>query len=87
MEEYPDELRTRTTAGQPRSGPLGDFLWETASWDPAVEELVHEALKDGTERELVTVARRLLDERRLTEPSRIVRRSAPRSTRMHPSCV
>jgi len=73
MEEYPDELRTRTTAGKPRSGPLGDFLWESASWDPAVEELVHEALKDGTERELVTVARRLLDERRLTEPSRIVR--------------
>ena len=73
MEEYPDELRTRTTAEKPRSGPLGDFLEETASWDPAVEELVHEALQDGTERELVTVARRLLDERRLTELSRNVR--------------
>jgi DNA-binding transcriptional ArsR family regulator len=73
MEQYPDELRTRTPAEKPGCGPLGDFLWETASWDPAVEGLVHEALQDGTERELVIVARRLLDERRLTEPSRIVR--------------
>ena len=47
MEEYPDELRTRTTAGKPRSGPLGDFLWETASWDPAVEELVTRHSRTG----------------------------------------
>jgi hypothetical protein len=73
MEEYPDQLRTRARAVKPGSGPLGDFLWETASWDPAVEGLVHEAVQDGTEQELVDVARRLLDERRLTEPSRIVR--------------
>src|ERR1700678_3283774 len=73
MEEYPDQLRTRARAVKPGSGPLGDFLWETASWDPAVEGLVHEAVQDGTEQELVDVARRLLDERRLTEPSRVVR--------------
>jgi hypothetical protein len=72
MEEYPDELRTKVAAGKPGSGRLGDLLSETASWDPAVEEIVHEAVQDATERELVSAGRRLLDERRLTEPSLIV---------------
>lgn len=73
MEEYPDELRTKTPAGKPGTSRLRDFLREAASWDPDVEQLVDEAIQDGSERELVTAGRRLLDERRLTEPSLIAR--------------
>jgi len=46
MEEYPDELRTKTTpAAQPGTSRLGDFLREAASWDPDVEQLVDEAVR------------------------------------------
>jgi DNA-binding transcriptional ArsR family regulator len=73
MEELPDELRTKAPAEKPGFRRLADFLWETASWDPVVERLVNESVHNGTEPELVTVGRRLLHERRLTEPSRIAR--------------
>jgi hypothetical protein len=73
MEEYPDELRTKTPADQPGTSQLGDFLREAASWDPDVEQLVGEAVQEGSERELVTAGRRLLDERRLTEQSLVAR--------------
>jgi hypothetical protein len=73
MDEYPDELRTAVPGTGPDFGPLGDFLWEAASWDPAIERLTHEEVQGGTERELAAAARRLLKQRLLAEPSRIAR--------------
>ena len=70
-EEHPDELRVTARPSGAGSGALGDFLRETAGWDPAVEPLVNVG-QDDSGQELVTAAR-LLDERLLTEPSQIAR--------------
>lgn len=67
VEEFPDELRVAAQLDEPESGALGDFLREAASWEPAVERLVH-ACQDR-----FTAARQLLKERLLTEPSQIIR--------------
>lgn len=65
--DYPDELKTRASGEGSRSRALEDFLWEVASWDTAVEQVLEETCPDGTDRELATAARRLLDENLLAE--------------------
>jgi len=72
----PDQLKTRAPAGRPDYGALDDFLSEAAAWDPAVEEMwlgVGDQEPGERDRELVAAARRLLDERRLTEPGMVYR--------------
>jgi AAA ATPase domain len=70
-EEHPDELRVSARSAGAGSA-LADFLRETADWDPAVEPLVNVG-HDDSGQELVTAARRLIEERLVTEPSQIAR--------------
>ncbi|HEX5301465.1 MAG TPA: AAA family ATPase [Streptosporangiaceae bacterium] len=63
----PDQLKVPAPTGQPACDALDDFMVEAAAWDPAVEEVW---LGD---RELAGAARRLLDERLLTEPAMVYR--------------
>ena len=63
--EYPDQLKTPVRNDRPGTGVLDDFLWETASWDPALERLL--------EQEPAAAARHLLDERLVTEPGTVYR--------------
>src|SRR5689334_16833601 len=73
----PDQLKTPAPAGRPGYDALDDFLFEAAAaWDPAVEEVwlgVGDQEPGDRDRELVAAARRLLDERRLTEPGMVYR--------------
>jgi hypothetical protein len=63
--EYPDQLKTPVRNDRPGTGVLDDFLWETASWDPALERLL--------EQEPTAAARQLLDEQLVTEPGTVYR--------------
>ncbi|HET9967840.1 MAG TPA: AAA family ATPase [Streptosporangiaceae bacterium] len=72
----PDQLKTPAPAGRPGYDALDDFLSDAAAWDPAVEEVwlgVGDQEPGARDRELVAAARRLLDERRLTEPGMVYR--------------
>jgi hypothetical protein len=71
--EHPDQLKTPAPAGQRGYGDLDDFLWDAASWDPAAEQVLLDVCHHGTREELVAAARRLLDERLLTEPAMVDR--------------
>ena len=79
--KHPDQLRTPVPAGRPDHDALDDFLLEAEAWDPAVEEVwpddrdrdPDDRDPDDRDRELVAAARRLLDERRLTEPAMVYR--------------
>lgn len=72
----PDQLKIPAAAGRPGCDALDDFLFEAAAWDPAVEEVwlgVGGQEPGGRCRQLVAAARRLLDERRMTEPGMVYR--------------
>lgn len=70
---HPDQLRTPAPAGRPGYGALDDFLHDAASWDPAIEQVLQEVGRDGAEADLAAAARRVLDERLLTEPGLVYR--------------
>jgi hypothetical protein len=65
--ENPDQLKTPAPAGERGLDGLDDFLWEAASWDPAVEERLEEV------RDPVAAVQQLLEERLLTEPGTVYR--------------
>jgi hypothetical protein len=71
--EYPDQLRTPVPTERPGFDALDDFLWETASWDPAVEPLLEKTRRDGADQGPAAAARRLLDEPLVTEPGMVYR--------------
>lgn len=71
--EIPDQLKKPVRTRHPGFDALDDFLWEAASWEPAVERLLEEACPDDTDQQLAEAARRLLDERLLTEPGMVYR--------------
>ena len=59
--EYPDQLRTPVRKPRPEIVALDDFLWEAASWDPAVEEFLEQAGRVGADQGSAATARQLLD--------------------------
>ena len=71
--EYPDQLKTPVPTGRPGVDALDDFLWETASWDPAVESLLEKARRDGADQGSAAAAQQLLDEPLVTEPGMVYR--------------
>jgi len=71
--EYPDQLRTPVRNERPEIDALDDFLWETASWDPAVERVLEQARRDGADQGSAAAARQLLDEHLVAEPGMVYR--------------
>ena len=71
--DYPDQLKTPVRNERPGIDALDDFLWETASWDPAVEEFLEQARRVGADRGSAATARQLLDEQLVAEPAMIYR--------------
>ena len=71
--EYPDQLKTPVRNERPGTGALDDFLWETASWDPAVEEFLEQARRAGADQGSAATARQLLDEQLVAEPGMVYR--------------
>jgi hypothetical protein len=69
---HPDQLKTPAPAERPGYGALDDFLLDTASWDPGIEQVLEEARR-GADADLAAAARRVLDERLLTEPGMMYR--------------
>jgi hypothetical protein len=70
---HPDQRRTPTPAGRPESGALHDFLLDAASWDPGIEQVLEDAVRDGSGSDQAAAARRVLHERLLTEPGMLYR--------------
>jgi hypothetical protein len=71
--EYPDQLRTPVRKPRPGIDALDDFLWEAASWDPAVEEFLEQARRVGADQGSAATARQLLDEQLVAEPAMVHR--------------
>jgi hypothetical protein len=71
--DYPDQLKTPVRNERPGVDTLDDFLWETASWDPAVEELLEQARRVGADQGSAVTARQLLDEQLVAEPAVVYR--------------
>src|SRR5438874_8728093 len=72
----PDQMKVPASGGRPAYDALDDFMAEAAAWDPAVEEMWpgdSDQEPGDRDRELAGAARRLLDERRLTEPAMVYR--------------
>ena len=69
---HPDQPKTPAPTGRPGSGALDDFLLDAASWDPGIEQVREEARR-GTDADLAAAARRVLNERLLTEPGMMYR--------------
>jgi hypothetical protein len=70
---HPDQLKTPAPAGRPEYGALDDFLLDAANWDPSIEQLLEDAIRHGTGSDPAAAAKRVLDERLLTEPGRLYR--------------
>lgn len=66
---YPDQLRTPVREPRPGICALDDFLWETASWDPAVEKSLEQARRVGADQGSAATARQLLEEQLIAEPA------------------
>ena len=71
--DYPDQLKTPVRNERPGIDALDDFLWETASWDPAVEEFLEQARRVGADQEPAAAARQLLAEQLVAEPAMVYR--------------
>ena len=71
--EFPDQLKKPALTRHPGFDALDDFLWEAASWDPAVEHALEDFCLDGTDRDLAEAAQRLLDDGLLAEPAMVYR--------------
>ena len=71
--EFPDQLEKPAPTRHPGFDALDDFLWEAASWDPAVEHALEDFCLDGTDRDLAEAAQRLLDDGLLAEPAMVYR--------------